>query len=218
MRVFLGTNDAERRKHYPDTFQAAIERLGDVPADEVLVIGDTPLSPPVGLHHGSSVAAFLMDQPTCRSTRPMQPERKLQQVPTREVQAVAVEAASRSAQSNAMVLATAFRHRKAREEALARGDANDLAEAMRPIGQAVEASADSKPGDASQRCSMHAFGAVFVPNGCSTVSRRWPSIPGRFATAPASGPARLRFPCGTQNETGRPCIANGSCNRRGPVC
>ena len=33
---------------------------------------------------------------------------------------------------------------------------------MRRIGQAVEASADSKPGDASQRFSMHAFGAVFA--------------------------------------------------------
>ena len=52
--------------------------------------------------------------------------------------------------------------RKAREDALARGGANDLAEAMRRIGQPVEASADVKPGDASQRFSMHAFGAVFV--------------------------------------------------------
>jgi xanthine dehydrogenase YagR molybdenum-binding subunit len=52
--------------------------------------------------------------------------------------------------------------RKAREEALARGGANDLADAMRRIGQPVEASADVKPGDESQRFSMHAFGAVFV--------------------------------------------------------
>ena len=52
--------------------------------------------------------------------------------------------------------------RKVREDALARGGANDLAEAMRRIGQAVEASVDSKPGDASQRFSMHAFGAVFA--------------------------------------------------------
>jgi xanthine dehydrogenase YagR molybdenum-binding subunit len=52
--------------------------------------------------------------------------------------------------------------RKAREEALARGGANDLQEAMRRIGQPVEASVDSKPGDESQRFSMHAFGAVFV--------------------------------------------------------
>jgi xanthine dehydrogenase YagR molybdenum-binding subunit len=52
--------------------------------------------------------------------------------------------------------------RKVREDALARGGANDLTEAMRRIGQPVEASADVKPGDASQRFSMHAFGAVFV--------------------------------------------------------
>jgi xanthine dehydrogenase YagR molybdenum-binding subunit len=35
-------------------------------------------------------------------------------------------------------------------------------EAVRRLGQPVEASVDSKPGDASQRFSMHAFGAVFV--------------------------------------------------------
>jgi xanthine dehydrogenase YagR molybdenum-binding subunit len=52
--------------------------------------------------------------------------------------------------------------RKAREDALARGGANDLTDAMRRIGQPIEASADVKPGDASQRFSMHAFGAVFV--------------------------------------------------------
>lgn len=52
--------------------------------------------------------------------------------------------------------------RKARDDALARGGANDLAEAMSRIGQTVEAAADSKPGDAAQHFSMHAFGAVFV--------------------------------------------------------
>jgi xanthine dehydrogenase YagR molybdenum-binding subunit len=52
--------------------------------------------------------------------------------------------------------------RKAREEALARGGANDLADAMRRIGQPLDASADVKPGDESQRFSMHAFGAVFA--------------------------------------------------------
>jgi xanthine dehydrogenase YagR molybdenum-binding subunit len=52
--------------------------------------------------------------------------------------------------------------RRVREDALARGGANDLAEAMRRIGQPVEATADVKPDDASQRFSMHAFGAVFV--------------------------------------------------------
>jgi hypothetical protein len=52
--------------------------------------------------------------------------------------------------------------RRAREEALARGGANDLAEAIRSIGASVEALVDSTPGDESQRFSMHAFGAVFV--------------------------------------------------------
>jgi xanthine dehydrogenase YagR molybdenum-binding subunit len=52
--------------------------------------------------------------------------------------------------------------RKAREDALARGGANDLAEAMSRIGQPVEATADIKPGDEAQRFSMHSFGAVFV--------------------------------------------------------
>jgi xanthine dehydrogenase YagR molybdenum-binding subunit len=52
--------------------------------------------------------------------------------------------------------------RKVREDALARGGANDLAEAMRRIGQPLEPSVDAKPGDESQRFSMHAFGALFV--------------------------------------------------------
>jgi xanthine dehydrogenase YagR molybdenum-binding subunit len=52
--------------------------------------------------------------------------------------------------------------RKAREDALARSGANDLTDAMRRLGQPVEALADVKPGDESQRFSMHAFGAVFV--------------------------------------------------------
>jgi xanthine dehydrogenase YagR molybdenum-binding subunit len=52
--------------------------------------------------------------------------------------------------------------RKAREDALTRGGGNDLAEVMRRLGERVEASADIKPGDANQRFSMHAFGAVFV--------------------------------------------------------
>jgi xanthine dehydrogenase YagR molybdenum-binding subunit len=49
-----------------------------------------------------------------------------------------------------------------REDALARGGGNDLGDAMRRLGQALEASADVKPGDEGQRFSMHAFGAVFV--------------------------------------------------------
>src|SRR5438270_12206839 len=52
--------------------------------------------------------------------------------------------------------------RKAREDALARGGGNDLTDAMRRLGQPIEASADVKPGDENQRFSMHAFGAVFV--------------------------------------------------------
>jgi xanthine dehydrogenase YagR molybdenum-binding subunit len=52
--------------------------------------------------------------------------------------------------------------RKARKDALARGGANDITEAMRRLGQPVEAAADVKPDDASQGFSMHAFGAVFV--------------------------------------------------------
>lgn len=52
--------------------------------------------------------------------------------------------------------------RKARENALARGGTNDLADAMRRLGQPVETAAEVKPGDESQRFSMHAFGAVFV--------------------------------------------------------
>jgi xanthine dehydrogenase YagR molybdenum-binding subunit len=52
--------------------------------------------------------------------------------------------------------------RKAREDALARAGDSDLAVAMRKLGQPVEASADMKPDDASQRFSMHAFGAVFA--------------------------------------------------------
>jgi xanthine dehydrogenase YagR molybdenum-binding subunit len=52
--------------------------------------------------------------------------------------------------------------RRVREDALARAGANDLTEAMRRIGAPVEALVGSKPGDESQRFSMHAFGAVFV--------------------------------------------------------
>ena len=52
--------------------------------------------------------------------------------------------------------------RKVREDAIARGGVDDLLEAMRRIGQPIEAMADVKPGDEGQRFSMHAFGAVFV--------------------------------------------------------
>jgi len=52
--------------------------------------------------------------------------------------------------------------RKVREDAIARGGANDLVDAMRRIAQPIEAMADVKPGDENRRFSMHAFGAVFV--------------------------------------------------------
>lgn len=52
--------------------------------------------------------------------------------------------------------------RKAREEILARSGGNDIAEAMRRLTEPFDATADVKPGDTSQRFSMHAFGAVFV--------------------------------------------------------
>src|SRR5213083_2040813 len=45
--------------------------------------------------------------------------------------------------------------RRAREDALARAGTNDLADAMRRLGHPVEALADFKPGDESQRFSMH---------------------------------------------------------------
>jgi xanthine dehydrogenase YagR molybdenum-binding subunit len=52
--------------------------------------------------------------------------------------------------------------RKAREEALERSGANDLAQAMRQIGKTIEAIGDVKPGDETQQFSMHSFGAVFA--------------------------------------------------------
>jgi len=52
--------------------------------------------------------------------------------------------------------------RKARADALARTGGTDLSEALGRLDQPVEASADSKPGDAGKRFSMHSFGALFV--------------------------------------------------------
>jgi xanthine dehydrogenase YagR molybdenum-binding subunit len=52
--------------------------------------------------------------------------------------------------------------RKARDEALARGGVNDLAQAIHRIGEPVEAFADVTPGEEGQRFSMHSFGAVFA--------------------------------------------------------
>src|SRR5205085_995334 len=52
---------------------------------------------------------------------------------------------------------------EARKQAMARaGQPNDLAEAMRRIGEPVEAEVKSEPGDETERFSMHAFGAVFA--------------------------------------------------------
>ena len=36
------SDDAEKSKPHPDIFQAAMKRLGDVSAEEILVVGDTP--------------------------------------------------------------------------------------------------------------------------------------------------------------------------------
>jgi xanthine dehydrogenase YagR molybdenum-binding subunit len=52
--------------------------------------------------------------------------------------------------------------RKVHEDALARAGVDDLTEAMRRLGQPVEATVDVTPGDETQRFSKHAFGAVFA--------------------------------------------------------
>ncbi|TIN12109.1 xanthine dehydrogenase family protein molybdopterin-binding subunit [Mesorhizobium sp.] len=52
--------------------------------------------------------------------------------------------------------------RKALDDALARAGANEIEEAMKRLGQVIEATADVAPGDETKRFSMHAFGAVFV--------------------------------------------------------
>ncbi len=36
------SDDAEKSKPHPDIFKAALERLGDISPDEVMVVGDTP--------------------------------------------------------------------------------------------------------------------------------------------------------------------------------
>ncbi len=42
IQVETSSDDAEKSKPYPDIFQAAMHRLGDMPAGQVLVVGDTP--------------------------------------------------------------------------------------------------------------------------------------------------------------------------------
>jgi xanthine dehydrogenase YagR molybdenum-binding subunit len=54
---------------------------------------------------------------------------------------------------------------KVRADALARRGGTDLIDAMRRLRRPVEASADVSPGDAAERFSMHAFGAVFAEVG-----------------------------------------------------
>jgi xanthine dehydrogenase YagR molybdenum-binding subunit len=87
--------------------------------------------------------------------------------------------------------------RKARDDALARGGANDLTDAMRRIGQPVEALADVEPGDESQRFSMHSFGAVFVevavdPDLAETRVRR---IVGAYGAGRIVNPKTTRSQC-----------------------
>jgi xanthine dehydrogenase YagR molybdenum-binding subunit len=87
--------------------------------------------------------------------------------------------------------------RMAREQALARSGVNDLAEALRRVGQPVEASADVKPGEASKKYSMHAFGAVFVevavdPDLGETRVRR---IVGAYGAGRVVNPKMARSQC-----------------------
>src|SRR5207249_4023046 len=86
---------------------------------------------------------------------------------------------------------------KARDDALARGGVSDLTEAMRRIGEPIEVSVDVKPGDESQRFSMHSFGAVFVevavdPDLGETRVRR---IVGAYAGGPIVNPKIARGQC-----------------------
>ena len=87
--------------------------------------------------------------------------------------------------------------RKARDEALARTGATDLAKALSKLGQPVEASADVKPNDAAGRFSMHAFGAVFVevtvdPDLAETRVRR---IVGAYGAGRIVNPKTARSQC-----------------------
>lgn len=87
--------------------------------------------------------------------------------------------------------------RLVRDDALARGGANDLAEAMRHIGEPIEATAASKTGDASKRFSMHSFGGVFVevtvdPDLAQTRVRR---IVGAYGAGRIINPKTSRSQC-----------------------
>jgi xanthine dehydrogenase YagR molybdenum-binding subunit len=87
--------------------------------------------------------------------------------------------------------------RKARADALARGGGSDLSDSLRRLDQAVEAVADTKPGEEAQRFSMHAFGAVFVevaidPDLGETRVRR---IVGAYGAGRVVNPKMARSQC-----------------------
>ena len=52
-------DDAEKSKPHPDIFEAALERLGNPPAGEVLVIGDTPYDAEAAGKAGLRTVGFL---------------------------------------------------------------------------------------------------------------------------------------------------------------
>ena len=87
--------------------------------------------------------------------------------------------------------------RKAREDALARTGAGNLVDAMRRLGQPLEALGDVKPGDEGERFSMHSFGAVFVEVAvdadlCETRLRR---IVGAYGAGRIVNPKTTRSQC-----------------------
>ena len=59
--IELGTSsdDAEKSKPHPDIFQAAMKKLGDVPAEAALVIGDTPYDAEAAGKIGLKTVGFL---------------------------------------------------------------------------------------------------------------------------------------------------------------
>jgi xanthine dehydrogenase YagR molybdenum-binding subunit len=86
---------------------------------------------------------------------------------------------------------------RVREDAVARAGANDLHEAMRRVGEPVEASVEVGPGDETERFSMHSFGAVFVevavdPDLGETRVRR---IVGAYGVGRVVNPKTTRSQC-----------------------
>jgi phosphoglycolate phosphatase-like HAD superfamily hydrolase len=53
------SDDAERSKPYPDIFQAAFARLGDITRAEVIVVGDTPYDAEAAAKAGLRTIGFL---------------------------------------------------------------------------------------------------------------------------------------------------------------